>query len=222
MFKIVTIARLVTLLAIALIAWGTGPTLVLAQGCCPQGMGGGSSGGGHAGHPGMSGGQSAHPYGGGGGMPMGGGGGMSMGCGSGGSAPERAEVATDLIKWPMLLQEPAFASRRAQIEAPFRRSPPHLSTPTASDYRKMVKTVEEMKAIVEWFASKSVDTHDYDRAGDFLNKLGTEAQDGLNSPRAPRLPTAGRCLRRSPCWKCRLQHSGTATRLALRIRRYVP
>jgi hypothetical protein len=40
----------------------------------------------------------------------------------------------------------------------------------------MVKTVDEMKAIVEWFTTKGVDTHDYEEAKSFLNKLGVEAR----------------------------------------------
>lgn len=174
MLKIVSIARLVILLTTSLIAWGMSPTGARAQGCCPQGAGGGSPAGGQAGHQsypmntGLPGGQSTHQHSAGGGSPM---------CsGSACSESQRTEVATDIIKWPKLLQEPAFASQRGQIETPYRRSPPNLNTPTASDYRSMVKTVEEMKAIVEWFPTKGVDTHDYEQAKDFLNKLGLEAR----------------------------------------------
>jgi hypothetical protein len=100
-----------------------------------------------------------------------------MGLGSARSEPQRTEAATDIIKWPKLLQKPAFATERGVIEAPYRRSPPDLSTPTASDYRNMVKTVDEMKAIVEWFPTKGVNTHDYEEAKAFLNKLGLEARE---------------------------------------------
>lgn len=168
------IARLLTLLTAALIVWGMCPTGAFAQGCCPQGAAGGNSVGGHAGHqpypmnPSRPGGQAAHQHGAAGVSPM---------CfGSACSEPQRPKVATDIIKWPKLLQEPTFASRREQIESPYRRSPPDLSAPTASDYRVMVKTVEEMKAIVEWFPTKGVDTHDYEEAKGFLNKLGVEAR----------------------------------------------
>jgi|GEM_PF-2642155 len=173
MLKIVSIARLVILLATSLIAWGMSPTGARAQGCCPQGAVGGSPGGGHAGHQsspmntGLLGRQSAHQH---------SAGGSPMCFGAACSEPQQPKVATDVIKWPKLLQEPVFASQRGQIETPYRRSSPNLNTPTASDYRNMVKTVEEMKAIVEWFPTKGVDTHDYEQAKDFLNKLGLEAR----------------------------------------------
>ena len=73
------------------------------------------------------------------------------------------------------------------LKPPYRRSPPGLSTPTASEYRNMVKTVEEMKAILEWFTTKGVDTHDYEQAKGFLTKLG---RGGLPS------------ISRSPRWRC--------------------
>ncbi len=45
--------------------------------------------------------------------------------------------AMDIIKWPALLQERGFASERAKIEAPYRRSPSKLRAPLAADYRQM-------------------------------------------------------------------------------------
>ena len=88
-----------------------------------------------------------------------------------------SQVATDIIKWPTALQEKEFASRRALIEAPYRRSPPALSTPTAEDYRDMVKTVDEMKAILEWrlTVKSGLETKNYEQAKAFLDTLGQEA-----------------------------------------------
>lgn len=88
------------------------------------------------------------------------------------------EVETDIIKWPPALQEKEFASRRAAIEAPYRRTPPKLSVPTAEDYRNMVKDVQDMKAILEWRLSvrSGLQTNEYEQAKAFLDKLGQEAK----------------------------------------------
>ena len=94
------------------------------------------------------------------------------------------EAAMDIIKWPSTLQEPMFASRRALIEAPYRRSPPDLSVPTANDYRDMVKTVAEMEAMLEWRLSvkSGLEANDYEQAKVFLEKLGQEAKARLKVP----------------------------------------
>ena len=83
-------------------------------------------------------------------------------------------AAMDIIKWPTALQDPCFASERAQIEAPYRRTPPKLSVPRPADYAKMAGTVEDMKAILEWRLKEGVETADYDAAKTFLNQLGGE------------------------------------------------
>ncbi len=119
----------------------------------------------------------------------------SPGPGAAGAAFEPAArgvapppVATDVIQWPPLLQERAFACSRAQIEAPYRRSPPGLSTPTADDYRAMVKVVEQMTAILQWLTKEGVDLDDYDEAKAFLNKLGQEAGRRAEQGRPPVKP----------------------------------
>ena len=99
----------------------------------------------------------------------------AIGCGFEVPAPPKA--ATDVLKWPSLLQDPAFASLRRQIEAPYRRSPPGLSVPTADDYRKMVKTAEEMKGVLEWMTQQGVDTREYKQAKAFLDTLQREAHE---------------------------------------------
>jgi hypothetical protein len=98
-----------------------------------------------------------------------------------------SEAAMDIIKWPSTLQEREFASRRALIEAPYRKSPPGLSTPTAEDYRDMVKNVDEMKAILEWrlTVKSGLDTESYDQAKAFLDKLGQEASERSVKPVKP-------------------------------------
>jgi hypothetical protein len=98
------------------------------------------------------------------------------------------EVAMDIIKWPSTLHEEMFASRRALIEAPYRRSPPALSAPTANDYRDMVKNVDEMKAMLEWRLSvmSGLNTNDYEQAKAFLDKLGKEASErSVNAVKSP-------------------------------------
>lgn len=174
MFKTIFITRLGMFLMTALLAWGIGPTETRAQSSCPHGASGGSPAGGHAGH------QSAPPSVSRPSIPPvsqpTSGGGSPIHFGSTGAEPERPEVANDVIEWPKLLQDRVFASSRRQIEAPYRRSPPDLSAPTASDYRNMVKTAEEMKSILQWVAKKGVDTEDYRQAEGFLAKLGIEAR----------------------------------------------
>ncbi len=87
---------------------------------------------------------------------------------------EPPPAAMDIIKWPTVLQERCFASECAKIEAPYRRTPPELSVPTAADYRQMAGTVEDMKAVLEWRLKEGVETADYNAAAAFLNKLGQE------------------------------------------------
>ena len=99
----------------------------------------------------------------------------AVGCGF--ECPAAPKAATDIIRWPALLQDPAFASLRTQIEAPYRRSPPGLSVPTAEDYRLMVKTAEEMKGVLEWMTQQGVDTQEYKQANAFLDTLQREARD---------------------------------------------
>jgi hypothetical protein len=83
-------------------------------------------------------------------------------------------AAMDIIQWPTALQDSCFASERAKIEAPYRRTPPKLSVPTAADYRNMAATVEDMKAVLEWRLNDGINTADYNAATTFLQKLGQE------------------------------------------------
>jgi len=83
-------------------------------------------------------------------------------------------LAMDIINWPTALQDSCFASERAQIEAPYRRTPPKMSLPTPADYRKMAGTVEDMKAVLEWRLKEGIQTADYNAAKTFLSQLGTE------------------------------------------------
>ena len=102
-----------------------------------------------------------------------------------GPAAAAPVAATDIIAWPILLQRPSFAPERARIEAPYRRTPPRLSTPTADDYREMVKTVESMRGILEWLTREGVETQQYDEAKAFLAKLGEEARERAGQALTP-------------------------------------
>ncbi len=81
----------------------------------------------------------------------------------------------NVIQWPPLLQESCFATERARIETPYRRTPSKLSTPTPVDYRNMVRAVDDIKAVLDWRLRKGVNTADYQVAVAFLNELGAEA-----------------------------------------------
>ncbi len=83
-------------------------------------------------------------------------------------------AAMDIIQWPTVLQDQCFATERAKIEAPYRRSPPKLSIPTLADYRQMAGTVEDMKAVLEWKLREGIATADYETAKAFLNRLGAD------------------------------------------------
>ena len=87
---------------------------------------------------------------------------------------EPPPAAMDIIQWPAVLQETCFASQRARIESPYRRTPPKLSVPTPADYLKMAPAVEDMKAVLEWRLGRNLETADYDAAKTFLNQLGRE------------------------------------------------
>jgi hypothetical protein len=100
------------------------------------------------------------------------------------AADSSPPAAMDIIKWPTALQEEEFASRRALIEAPYRRTPPASNLPTADDYRDMVKNADEMKAILEWRLTvmSGLDTNNYEQAKSFLDKLGKEASERAAIP----------------------------------------
>ena len=111
-----------------------------------------------------------------------------------GFAPSRTPppAALDIIKWPTVLQEACFASERAKIEAPYRRTPPTLSSPTAEDYRRMAATVDDMKAVLEWRLSEGVQTADYEEGKTFLNTLGSEIAARIRPAGTSRWPRQAR------------------------------
>lgn len=118
-------------------------------------------------------------------QPAAGFGGAAAGLGLEGVDPSPPAV----IKWPYLLQQPRFASRRALIEAPYLRSPPGLSAPTPEDYTAMVKTIEEMKALLERVKEEGASTYLYNEADSFLDKIDREARDRSQGPAASKQPS---------------------------------
>jgi hypothetical protein len=91
-----------------------------------------------------------------------------------------AAPVSNIIKWPPVLSGPGFAQQRAQIEAPYLRGVNGLSTPTADDYRNMIKTTEQMKTMLKYVADV-VSAQDYLTATAFLDKLAAEARDRLKN-----------------------------------------
>jgi hypothetical protein len=103
------------------------------------------------------------------------------------SAPavSRPKARTDIIQWPPLLQDAQFAQQRALIEAPYRRSPPGLSRPTAADYRDMIPVIDQMKGVLQRMAADVI-AQDYLQAEAFLKLIGREARErseqGVSAP----------------------------------------
>lgn len=88
------------------------------------------------------------------------------------------KVATDLIRWPPVLQAPQYAEQRTRIEAPYRRGPKGLSEPTASDYRDMIVCAGQMRTIVKEMTA-SLTSQQYIDAQVFLDRLTVEARSHL-------------------------------------------
>ena len=95
-----------------------------------------------------------------------------------GFKPAPPQAPTDLIKWPLLLQAPPFAEQRAQIEAPYRRNSKGSRTPTAADYRNMLKAAEQMRSILKGM-TPNLTAHAYFESQAFLDRLAAEAGDRL-------------------------------------------
>jgi hypothetical protein len=86
------------------------------------------------------------------------------------------QAATDVINWPSRLQAEQFTEQRTQIEAPYRRSSKGLSTPTAADYKEIIKRVEQMKLILKEMTAKLM-AQEYFDAQAFLDRLAGEARE---------------------------------------------
>ena len=84
-----------------------------------------------------------------------------------------SRAATDVIKWPVVLQDERFAEQRAMIEAPYRRVP--KANPTLTDYRDMVEGTEQMKAFLKQMLAE-ISAQEYLSAESFLNQLAGEAR----------------------------------------------
>jgi hypothetical protein len=91
------------------------------------------------------------------------------------SAPK---AATDVIRWPPLLQAPQFAEQRAQIEAPYRRNSKSPIAPTAADYKNMIQAAERMRSIVKELTA-NLTAQEYLDSQAFLDRLAAEARGRL-------------------------------------------
>ncbi len=91
------------------------------------------------------------------------------------SAPK---VASDVIKWPSLLQAPQFAEQRAQVEAPYRHNSKGSTTPTAADYKNMIQAAERMRSTVKELTA-NLTAQEYLDSQVFLDRLAAEAHDRL-------------------------------------------
>jgi hypothetical protein len=92
------------------------------------------------------------------------------------SEAPQSSAANDIVKWHPVLQDERFLAQRNEIEAPYRRAPSGqgLSTPTASDYRKMVRTVIVMKRTLKELSAE-ITAASYFEVEKFLDKLSAEA-----------------------------------------------
>jgi len=93
-------------------------------------------------------------------------------------APNAPKAATDIIKWPSLLQARQLAEQRAQVEAPYRRGSKGPSTPTATDYQDMIKAAGQMKLILKGMTA-NITAQEYLDTQAFLDKLAAEARERL-------------------------------------------
>jgi hypothetical protein len=91
-------------------------------------------------------------------------------------------ASMDIFKWPTMLQEACFASARATIEAPYRRTPPTIDQ---AHYRDMASAVEDMKAILVWRQSEGVNLNEFNAAKDYVTQLGGEIAKQLQTAKAP-------------------------------------
>ena len=91
------------------------------------------------------------------------------------SAPK---AATDVIRWPSLLQGPQFAEQLAQIEAPYRRNSKGPIVPTATDYKNMIQAAERMRSIVKELTA-NLTAREYLDSQAFLDRLAAEARGRL-------------------------------------------
>ncbi len=94
------------------------------------------------------------------------------------SSASAPKAATDVVNWPPLLQAPPFAEQRALIEAPYRRNSKGLNTPTAADYKKMIKAAEQMRVILKGMTASLIAQEYFDSQA-FLDRLTADASERL-------------------------------------------
>jgi len=92
------------------------------------------------------------------------------------AVPPAAKAADDVMQWPTALQDPRFAALRAQIEAPYRRTPGKMSYPTAPEYLAMLPPIEQMRSVLGQMTAE-LSARDYLDAEKFLDLIARQAQE---------------------------------------------
>ena len=90
--------------------------------------------------------------------------------------PAAAKSADDVMQWPAALQDPRFAPLRAQIEAPYRRTPGKMSYPTAPEYLAMLQPITQMRGVLGQMTAE-LTARDYLDAEKFLDLIARQAQE---------------------------------------------
>jgi hypothetical protein len=92
--------------------------------------------------------------------------------------PVTQPVAATIVPWPTVLRDRQFATERARIEEPYRRSLSGQGAPTAADYQEMIDAAAQMKAIL-WQTVPNISEPDSTNAEKFLDQLALEARGQL-------------------------------------------
>jgi hypothetical protein len=87
-----------------------------------------------------------------------------------------AAPADEVMQWPVALQDPRFAGLRAEIEAPYRRTPGKMSYPTREEYLAMLQPIEQMRALLGQMTGE-LTAREYLDAEKFLNLVAQQAQE---------------------------------------------
>jgi hypothetical protein len=84
--------------------------------------------------------------------------------------------ADDVMQWPTALQDSRFAALRAEVEAPYRRTPGKMSYPTPAEYLAMLGPIGKMRDLLGQMTAE-ISARDYLDADKFLNLVRQQAQD---------------------------------------------
>jgi hypothetical protein len=105
-----------------------------------------------------------------------------------GNAPQQTPAAKEIMLWPTLLKDPAFAELRSEIESPFRIAYADNKPLSAGDYRGILKSIDAMKIKLKGISSSVVDS-EYEAVVSYLDELSADAQKRLNARIDPKPET---------------------------------